>query len=76
MGKTFKDIKKFDIKRHKEIARDFTMDMDLSTRVKPKERKQRGGGKNWQKEIDNWIEDDNDELNEDAISARHAMTGE
>lgn len=47
MGKTFKDIKKFDIKRNKEGSRMQTQDMDLRTRVKPVDRKEKGGGKNW-----------------------------
>lgn len=41
MGKTWKDIKKFDIKRNKEGSRMQTQDMDLRTRVKPLEKKRR-----------------------------------
>ncbi len=47
MGKTFKDIRKFDVKRHKEVAREFTKDLDMYTRVKPVIKKEKGGGKNW-----------------------------
>ncbi len=51
MGKTFKDIRKFDIKRHKEGSRMQTQDVDMRTRVKPVVRKEKGGGKNWQHRI-------------------------
>lgn len=52
MGKTFKDIKKFDVKRHKENARDVFKDIDTSTRVKPAKHKEKGGGKNWKQWVD------------------------
>jgi hypothetical protein len=51
VGKTFKDVKDFDIKRHKEVARGFTKDLDLRTRTKPLEKREKGGAKNKTKEI-------------------------
>lgn len=51
MGKTHKDVRDFDVKRHKEQARKTFKDQDLRTRVKPVvTKKERGGGKNWR----NW----------------------
>ena len=51
VGRTYKDVKDFDVKRHKEIARKFTKDLDLRTRTKPLEKKGKGGAKNKTKEI-------------------------
>lgn len=51
MGKTYKDIKKFDVKRHKEIAREFTKELDMRTRVKPVEKREKGGAKNRTRDI-------------------------
>jgi hypothetical protein len=51
MSKTYKDVKDFDVKRHKEIARKFTKDLDMRTRTKPLEKKEKGGGKNSTKDI-------------------------
>jgi hypothetical protein len=53
MGKTFKDIRKFDVKRHKEASREATMGQDLRTRVKPKQHKEKGGGQNFRKYLEN-----------------------
>lgn len=64
MGKTYKDIRKFDIKRHKEAARESTMDMDLRTRVKPTEKRERGGGKNWKDLLNVEHDEDDDEEGE------------
>ena len=49
MGKTWKDDKV--ISRHKKGSRMATLDMDLRTRTKPLEKKEKGGGKNRTKEI-------------------------
>lgn len=51
MGKTYKDIRKQDVKTSKKIAREATMDMDLRTRVKPLDKREKGGGKNRTKQI-------------------------
>jgi len=51
VGKTWKDVKAFDIKRQKEGSRMQTADMDLRTRTKPLTKKEKGGGKNRTKEI-------------------------
>lgn len=58
MGKTWKDDKV--ISRHKKGARLATLDMDLRTRTKPVEKKERGGGKNWRNIIDAHLEEDYD----------------
>lgn len=58
MGKTWKDDKV--ISRHKKGARLATLDMDLRTRTKPVEKKERGGGKNWKNIIDAHLEEDYD----------------
>lgn len=60
MGKTWKDDKV--ISRHKKSARLATLDMDLRTRTKPVEKKEKGGGKNWKNIIDSHLEEayDND----------------
>jgi hypothetical protein len=47
VGKTYKDVRDFDVKRVKEQSRKSTKDQDLRTRVKPVEKKSRGGGTNW-----------------------------
>ena len=44
MGKTFKE---FDVKRHKEQARESTKEADLRTRVKPVIKKEKGGANTW-----------------------------
>ena len=63
MGKTFKDIKDWNLKRQKQGSRMQTADMDLRTRTKPLKKKGKGGGKNWRNEVDEWLEEeyDNDE---------------
>jgi hypothetical protein len=53
VGKTFKDLRDFDVKRQKEIARQKTKDLNLGTRVKPLDKKKKGGGNNWRNKIDN-----------------------
>jgi hypothetical protein len=58
VGKTWKDDKV--ISRHKKGARLATLDMDLRTRTKPVEKKERGGGKNWRNIIDAHLEEDYD----------------
>ena len=58
MGKTWKDDKV--ISRHKKGARLATLDMDLRTRTKPVEKKEKGGGKNWKNIIDAHLEEDYD----------------
>lgn len=58
MGKTWKDDKV--ISRHKKGARLATIDMDLRTRTKPLEKKEKGGGKNWRNVIDAHLEEDYD----------------
>jgi hypothetical protein len=58
VGKTWKDDKV--ISRHKKGARLATLDMDLRTRTKPVEKKERGGGKNWKNIIDAHLEEDYD----------------
>lgn len=58
MSKTWKDDKV--ISRHKAGARLNTMDMDLRTRTKPVEKKEKGGGKNWKNIIDSHLEEDYD----------------
>ena len=58
MGKTYKDVRDFDVKRHKEVAREFTKDLDMRTRTKPLVKKGKGGGKNKTKEIiDSYIDE-------------------
>ena len=57
MGKTWKDLKAFDIKRHKEGSRLVNKDQDLRTRVKPVDKKEKGGGKTWQYSINQEEED-------------------
>ena len=58
MGKTYKDVRDFDVKRVKEQARKSTKDSDLRTRVKPVGKKNRGGGNNWRNIIDSHLEED------------------
>ena len=56
MGKTWKDDKV--ISRHKSGGREMTKDMDLHTRVKPVQKKEKGGGKNRTKDIiDEYIDE-------------------
>ena len=58
MGKTFKDVRDFDVKRHKEVARGFTKDLDLRTRTKPLEKKEKGGARNSTKDIiDSYVDE-------------------
>ena len=52
----------------------MTGDMDLNTRVKPVEKRAKGGGKNWVKELDSWLEEEYDDDEEEI--ARHGLTGE
>lgn len=49
MGKTWKDDKV--INRHKKGARLATLDADLRTRVKPVDKRVKGGGKNKTRDI-------------------------
>lgn len=64
MGKTHKDrIKAQDIKINKRASRDAFQDTDLRTRVVPRQKKEKGGGKNWRNEVDNWLEEDYEERN-------------
>lgn len=42
-----KNRKEFDIKRHKENAREIFKETDLRTRVKPVGKKQKGGANTW-----------------------------
>lgn len=52
MGKTFKDqVRQRDLKNVKKIARDTFIETDMRTRVKPAQKKERGGGKNWRHKI-------------------------
>jgi hypothetical protein len=51
VGKTFKDIRDFDVRRNKENSRKTFKNVDLRTRVKPIQKKERGGAKNWRHEI-------------------------
>jgi hypothetical protein len=59
VGKTWKDDKV--VSRHKKGARLATLDMDLRTRAKPLEKKERGGGKNWRLDLDDWLEETYDD---------------
>jgi len=59
VGKTWKDDKV--ISRHKKGARLATLDMDLKTRVKPLEKKEKGGGNNWKNIIDAHLEESYDD---------------
>lgn len=61
VGKTFKDVKDFDIKRHKEVGRKVFKNVDMKTRVKPLEKKEKGGGNNWKNIIDAHLEEDYDD---------------
>lgn len=59
MGKTYKDDKV--INRHKKGARLATLDMDLRTRTKPLEKKERRmGPKNLVRALDSFLEEDYD----------------
>ena len=61
MGKTYKDdVRNKDVKTHKKIARDTFKETDMRTRVKPIEKKEKGGGKNWRHEF-NLVEEDPDD---------------
>lgn len=61
MGKTWKDVKAFDIKRQKEGSRMQTIDMDLRTRTKPLVKKERRmGPKNLVRELDSFLEEEYD----------------
>lgn len=51
VGKTYKDVRDFDVKRQKQGSRMQTIDMDLRTRTKPLDKKGKGGAKNRTKEI-------------------------
>ena len=58
VGKTYKDVRDFDVKRHKEVAREFTKDLDMRTRTKPLVKKDRGGARNQTKQIiDSYIDE-------------------
>lgn len=56
MGKTWKDDKV--ISRHKKGARLATMDMDLRTRAKPLEKKEKRGPKNLVRDLDSYLEEE------------------
>jgi len=58
VGKTFKDLRKFDTARNKENSRRTFKDTDMRTRVKPVERKEKGGGNNWRNKVDNYNQED------------------
>ena len=58
MSKTWKDLEA--VSRHKKGARLSTLDQDLRTRVKPLDKKEKGGGKNWRNVIDAHLEEDYD----------------
>ena len=62
MGKTWKDVKAFDIKRQKEGSRMQTLDMDLRTRTKPLKKEKRGP-KNLVRNLDSFLEDDYEDKN-------------
>jgi len=51
VGKTYRDLKEFDKARNKENSRKAFKDVDMRTRVKPLQKKERGGGKNSTKDI-------------------------
>jgi hypothetical protein len=53
LGKTWKDIKKQDLKIYKKLSREEFTDCNLKTRVKPKIHKEKGGGKTWKEYLDN-----------------------
>jgi hypothetical protein len=80
MGRTFKDsVRNKDIKLHKAGGRMMTSEMDLHTRVKPLEKRSKGGGKSWDKKFDDWLSEDGfNELLEEEIEllAKHGLTGE
>lgn len=59
MGKTFKDVKDFNLKRQKQGSRLQTLDMDLRTRTKPLKKEKRGP-KNLVRELDSFLEEDYD----------------
>jgi predicted metal-dependent peptidase len=62
VGKTYKDVRDFDVKRHKEIAREFTKDLDMRTRAKPLvKNEKRRGPKNLVRELDSLLEDEYDD---------------
>lgn len=58
MGKTYKDLREFDKARNKEASRKAFKNADLRTRVKPLDKKEKGGGRNWRNDIDSWLEED------------------
>ena len=58
MGKTFKDIKKFDVKRHKQAARREFKEEDLRTRMKPVQKIEKGGARNKTQEILSTLEEE------------------
>jgi hypothetical protein len=65
VGKTYKDVQDFDVKRHKEVGRKVFKDVDMRTRVKPVEKKEKGGGNNWRNVIDSHLEEDYDDKYEE-----------
>ena len=65
MGKTWKDVKAFDIKRHKQGSREATLEMDLRTRTKPLKKEKRGP-KNLLRELDSFLEEDYEDENGEA----------
>jgi len=73
VGKTYKDVRDFDVKRHKQVAREFTKDLDMRTRTKPLVKKERGGAKNRTKDI---IEGYVDELENDWEDEQYLLEDE
>jgi len=65
VGKTWKDVKAFDIKRHKQGSREATLEMDLRTRTKPLKKEKRGP-KNLLRELDSFLEEDYEDENGEA----------
>jgi len=61
VGKTYKDLREFDKARNKENSRKVFKEADLRTRVKPLEKRERGGGNNWRNVIDAHLEEDYDD---------------
>jgi hypothetical protein len=52
VGKTYKDLRKFDTKRNKEASRNTFKETDLRTRVKPVQNREKGGANNWRNKIE------------------------
>jgi len=61
VGKTYKDVRDFDVKRHKEVGRKVFKDVDMRTRVKPVDKKSKRGPKNLVRDLDSYIEEEYDD---------------